>query len=276
MVKPGLITWLASYPKSGNTWIKLLMGAYKYGTADINERRPLTALDTETYAHQVVSPVSLNYLDPAQKVYLRSAALMHLRMRNLTQCILKTHCADIKVNDVRLIPPTLTDKRIYILRDPRDVVISFAKHMGITVDRAIELFAHVGNALNMPETAPAFLTTWSRHVGSWAFNSDVVIRYEDLRDDTAGQFKRVLEVLGWEIDEARIEKAVSDCEFAKLKAQEDKDGFLESSGHGRFFNQGKSGHWQEVLTPEQIKQIESDHGEMMEKVGYILTKAEAA
>jgi hypothetical protein len=97
-----------------------------------------------------------------------------------------------------------------------------------------------------------------------------VVRYEDLLDKPRTHFKRVVKFLGLKPTPERLERAIKFSSFRVLKAQEEKGGFKERPAVSKaFFREGKSEQWRTKLTPEQVRQIISDHREQMERFGYI-------
>jgi len=116
-------------------------------------------------------------------------------------------------------------------------------------------------------------SSWSNHVESWTkWNHPGIftVRYEDLLSDPLDQFGRVASHFGITSDKARIKKAVEFTAFKKLQSMEQEQGFVERSLHSeRFFRSGRSGGWQDKLTPEQVARIERDHAEQMRRFGYL-------
>ncbi len=197
---------------------------------------------------------------------------------NCDPIIIKTHNANIRVNSVDMIPEELTGRSVYLARDPRDIVPSYAHHMGITIDQAVDYLNELGGILQTTEELGIIqaTSTWSLNVTSWLdyghFKREV-IKYEDLKANPEQEFEKIArQYYREEPDLERIKKAVEFCEFSKLKAKEQSSGFAEASKHqdNDFFRSGKVGTWKEILTKEQVKKIESDHGEVMERLGYKL------
>ena len=276
------IHWLASYPKSGNTWVRALLYAYQFGTVSLQQMKGHVTGDQTPGAWFAASPIPWSLLNNDQKLLLRYPALMIIITMNMQEtCILKTHCANIRTNSIDLIPEELTGQSVYLVRDPRDVVISYAHHMGIDLDAAIARMGKIGCVLNNEDNNIVQPTgSWSVSVKSWYEGGSFersIIRYEDLQKDTAYELTHILECFypDEEVDQERVKHAVALCEFEKLKRMEEKDGFQESTKNGEFFRKGKS-TWREVLTNEQVKQIESDHGEWMGKMGYELSMEKVA
>lgn len=268
------VSWLASYPKSGNTWVRMMLTAYRWGAVDINTTGEIVMGDCQPYAYHSVAPMQLCDMTPTEILFLRHAALAHINARfPHNPVMLKTHSANIRAGSVDMIPKEMSGPSVYLVRDPRDVLISYAEHMGHTLERAAETMNNMGSALDQGELGIYHhLTTWSQHVRSWAENAQfpvLVVRYEDLLEDTESEFKRILEHLGLDVDDERIGAAVEQCRFERLQAQEEENGFREASAKAeRFFKRGAAGNWRSHLPQDLVGKIEEDHGEVMEIMGY--------
>jgi hypothetical protein len=250
----------------------MFLSAYRMGVLDIHNLPPHVRSDTDHYYYNAISPIPVAALTIEETVYLRPAVLLHILTNRITKpCIIKTHSAHIRVNDVALIPQDKTEGSVYLVRDPRDVVCSFAKHTGRTIDETIERLNLQNNALKLNEGCPihTWLTTWSNHVGSWG-NVDKVrmLRYEDIKAHPVDAFTRILKALDMDVDTTRVRKAIKLCSLARLKRQENKEKFIECAQQERFFGQGRG--WQNELTEAQVRQIEQDHGDVMTQLGYDL------
>jgi hypothetical protein len=273
------IWWLASYPKSGNTWVRMFVNAYVSGfPLDINSGFQYTIGDNHLGLFQTVSCRPVNNLTSTEQVYIRPAVLVAaISMSASKHVCLKTHHSKVKVDDMPLIPPKLSAGGVYIVRDPRDVAISFADHLGENIDTTIKNMNTVQYVNEHVVTKLMHvITTWSMHVDTWIYkNTDVpvkVIKYEDMLINPEREFKRVLQALGFnDIDRDRFKFALKQSSFKNLQKLENNGGFREKGQGDKFFRVGRSGQWREVLTEEQISQIEADHGEVMEKLGYELS-----
>lgn len=274
------IWWIASYPKSGNTWIRMFMNAYITGfPLDINTGFQYTYGDNLFTHFQSVACRPADQLTATEQVMYRPAVLMtHISLSAAKHICLKTHHAKVQVDGIPLFPPKLSAGAIYVVRDPRDVAISFADHLGGTVATAIKNMNEVQYISEHRVTKLMHvLTTWSTHVKTWTEkNKDIpvkVIRYEDLLENPHYEFERVLEGLGFEeINRDRFNFALEQTEFANLQALEQKNGFREKGMGKTFFRVGKSGQWETELTPQEIAQVEKDHGEVMREFGYEAAK----
>ncbi len=271
---PSKILWLASYPKSGNTWMRVFLSAYRnHGYAEINKTGPFSYDDMSKYTYQVVSPKPYTEMKPQEMAAVRGAYLVH--MTNLGQgdrLFLKTHSCIGHLADFPAIPEILTEGAIYLMRDPRDVCVSYAHHCQMSIDETIEFMTKEGATINH-DTRYHALGTWSQHVISWV-DPEVgfprhFVRYEDMKKHTLKTFKNTVEFLGWEYDEDIMKKTLEAVKFSNLRKQEDKDGFREQSYSGaKFFRKGEVGSWKEELTNEQAQRIVDAFGDTMEKLGY--------
>jgi len=272
------ILWIASYPKSGNTWVRIFLA-----NLILNEAAPVPFERIGSVcpgeAHEVwfkpftERPVS--ELSRAEVAKLRSQAQM--RAAGLMKHVLplKTHNYLGEDCGHPLLAMAATRGSIYILRDPRDVVLSSADHFGVSVDETIENMnkeGAIGHAIPGRSVYEA-LSTWSIHVKSWTQRQHdrlIVIRYEDLLADPYGEFGKIARKLGIATEEARIRRAVEHASFKTLQQMERETGFIErSDASEKFFRSGRSGGWKDELSSAQAKRIERDHREQMTRFGYL-------
>jgi hypothetical protein len=278
------IIWLASYPKSGNTWVRLFLESYILGSIpDVSKPMRCATSDTFMATYQSVCPVPIPKLDHITMMYLRPAALLHLLTSSDSQVkisdsefdlFVKTHNLNILIDEgVPTIPKRYTNRALYIVRDPRDIVPSLANHLGLDIDQAIEFLGNQGAILKHTDSqALSMLGTWSMHVKSWLKCENYPIaytRYEDYVTFTRETFRKTLIFLGFKnIDEERFERAIRATKFEKLQKDEQEKGFHEVA-ESPFFRSGKIGAWKNVLTDSQATKIVENHKEMMERFQYI-------
>jgi hypothetical protein len=272
--------WLASYPKSGNTWLRSALYALRHRRSDF------TLLDLATFGS-----IHATYGHVDRWMEIESGNLTHDEAEALRPDFYatlfgerrepipsKVHDAWTRTRDGRpLFDASFTHAAIYIVRDPRDVAVSWSRFFGYSLEPALGTLsdANAALALDRPRRSPQLpqkLGTWSQHVLSWVDESGLsptVIRYEDMLADPGLAFHRVCAAIGWERDDAAIQSAIDSASFEKLAAQERKSGFGEVADRTeRFFRSGTAGGWREVLTHDQAARIERDHGEVMRRFGY--------
>ena len=275
-----MIIWIGSYPKSGSTWVRLFLMAYADpGAFDLNQRSADHTQDTNTDVYEQVAAAELQCLSDAEARLLRGAVLVRLsrlaKANSGGPAYLKTHSANVVVNGLAWIPPDFTDRSLCILRDPRDVVISLADHLGLGRDAAIDVLGDTQRKLDRGFGGVHVpLMSWSMHVGSWLRDlpyDQMAVRYEDFTADPDRWFQAVLNFFGLPFDRARFNEALALTSFDRLRAEEDQHGYDAKSGkQERFFRSGKAGGWRDVLSAEQAARLEADHGEMMRKCGYLI------
>jgi hypothetical protein len=283
--------WLASYPKSGNTWIRLLIGSLMLEDGhplDINRipgdcgiasaRSPFdesTLIPSNLLTHEEIDALrpQVNADLPQEPDQPDGAAgVSSVRF--------------VKLHDAYTLSstgvPLFAGARaaILLVRDPRDVASSYANHNRSTIDRALDLMADPGAVLfgtgRPHDQLPQKLLGWSEHAASWLDQRDVpvhVVRYEDMKRDTVGTLRAAMHFAGWPVDRARTERAAAMVSFEKLREQEASGGFCEwhDPGGRRFFRRGEAGGWRDELTLDQIDRIERAHAPMMQRLGYELS-----
>jgi hypothetical protein len=271
------IIWLASYPKSGNTWLRSFLHNFLRAadrSHDINRLTDLTAGESMTELYRAQDPLLDEHYTDDRVRQLRPLVHRAISQRSPDTVLVKTHNALAEIDGAPLISLDVTAGAIYVVRNPLDVAISFSHHNRTTVDNIIEFMntkaaATVSNATNVYE----FYDTWSGHVASWTATSSPtlhVMRYEDMLASPLKSFGGVVKFLGIEAPRQRIEKAIRLSSFQVLKEQERRQGFRERPrAMEAFFREGKAGQWKKVLSNEQIAAIVSAHREQMERFGYV-------
>jgi hypothetical protein len=266
----GKLVWLASYPKSGNTWLRAFLHNYI--------AQPETPYSINSLADFSVVECSAALFPPHDG---RPEAVQRLRPavhRGLTKLhddlvFVKTHNANLALHGVPFCTPDVTAGAVYVMRDPRDVAVSYAAYMGLGLDATIDFMGRKG-AANRGTAAQVFelLSSWSAHVDSWAGDRrHLVVRYEDLRASPVLTFGKIIDYLGDAPEPARLRRAIEFSRFEELAAQERAHGYgAHAPGTAAaFFRRGVSGAWRDALTPAQAGRIEADHGAAMRRFGYL-------
>jgi hypothetical protein len=255
----GKIVWLASYPKSGNTWLRaFLHNLFRNPAAWFREFDPRPA-------------TQLSYEDVAKLRPKVQAALTRVFPDNV---FVKTHSALVESHGVPMHMMELTAGAIYVMRNPLDVVVSFADHYGLTIDAAIvELNRPMMMSPNEERHVYQVFGSWSENVESWTANPNPalhVMRYEDMLEKPLETFGKVARFLGLKPAPDRLQRAIDLAAFGKLRQQEEQTGFRERSEKSeRFFREGRAGQWREKLTPAQIEAITAAHRAQMTRFGYL-------
>jgi hypothetical protein len=278
---PDKIVWLASYPKSGNTWMRAFLTALlrpEKDGLDINNMVPTTIASSRQLFDELTG-VSASDLLPGEIDRLRPAIYRQNAMESDELIYHKIHDAWIRLPDGQpLIPADVTRAVIYIIRNPLDVAVSFAHHLHTSIDKTIAImnnpdYAFCDRRDKLANQLRQQLLTWSGHVKSWVDESGLpvwVMRYEDMSDQPEITFSKALDFIGLQYTSAEIKTALELCSFSRLKKQEEEKGFSEKSARSpSFFRKGMVGDWQNVLTREQVEKIIKRHVEVMISYGYM-------
>jgi hypothetical protein len=270
------IVWIASYPKSGNTWVRLFtenLLSDAVVPVHINAPKLFSTYDSIGLWYQEAASVPFNYLD--KPTVLRHRAKVHQRIAELTDgnTLVKTHSANVAVDGVPLITDDYTAGAVYIVRNPLDVVLSFSHHMDLSIGEAIRRMSNETQTIG--GTFPAVtetISSWSTHVDSWTRrrnDSVLVLRYEDMVEDPLASFERIARHLRIDASSEALERAVAHTSFGVLREQERRGGFGEAMKGREFFRAGTTQQWRERLTREQIDELVRDNGATMERFGYV-------
>ena len=276
---PDGLVWLASFPKSGNTWLRVLLAnlsAAHDGPADINAPRTRgggIASGRPPFEEDTLVDPSLLTDDEAERL---RPAFHDFRASQKDPQFVKTHDAFTRLTDGTPLLGSGARAALYVVRDPRDVAVSYSFFFDVDLEEAADELSDVD--LVLPASRFQFrqkLLGWSGHVRSWLDQRSVpvhVVRYEDLLTDTAGELRRALEFVGVHASSEEIAASVRHSAFAELRRQEAERGFRERGARAQmFFREGRAGAWRERLPAALARKIERDHGEVMARLGYDLT-----
>jgi hypothetical protein len=280
--KPKGIVWLASYPKSGNTWLRVFL----YQLARV--RRGLPREEDEINKIGVVTRTEAGfYLIYEQFLGKPLAEATHdetITVRTKVQAaiaqhfpgpvFLKTHSLLGTLGARATINTNVSIGAVYLVRDPRDVAVSLAQHVGKSIDEAVELLNELNAFAPGDDRAVGEpWGNWSQNVESWVEGANdtlLAVRYEDMLEKPKETFARIVAHIRQKATSDELDEAIRRSSFDELKQQEKKHGFhLSKAEGGEFFANGKSGGWRDKLTAEQVDAIVAAHGETMRKFGYL-------
>lgn len=276
--RPGKsIVWLASYPKSGNTWLRIFLANYLLDRKEpmpINQVHRIGMGDAIANAYRMVAQGPVNVSDLRTSLALRPKVLKGIVANGAQINFVKTHNARTRAFGVELIPTHLTRSAIYIVRNPLDMVLSYSKHYGQPLDAAAAAIGRSDMTIAPDSgTVAQYLGSWSEHVLSWVRCRDfpvLALRYEDMVSDPEAAFAKALGHIGVPVEPERLARAIRFSSFEELRRQEEKGGFIERSAHSeRFFDSGRAGRWRAELPPEAAERIRRDHARVMREFDYL-------
>lgn len=272
------ILWIASYPKSGNTWLRAFLANFLRDEPQpipINELPNFVAGDHRRSDYEAYLGHEIEDISPPEIAKLRPGFHNWLATRQPQTTLVKTHNACVLFNGQPLITPAATAGAVYVVRNPLDVAVSFAHHFQVSIQKAVEILCDENKTL--PPSAgnfTVFLGSWSRHVRSWVSAPGMklhVVRYEDMFHAPLRSFTALIRFLEQPPDRERIERAIRFSSFGELSRQESDAGFIEAreDGKARFFRSGGVGEWRRHLNKRQVSRLVEAHGPVMRQFGYL-------
>jgi hypothetical protein len=273
----GRLIWLASYPKSGNTWLRAFLHNLLRDPPegyDINRITDFSVSDSARIWFRGIIDKTETDWSHEDVALARGKAHGRIAASRSDDVFVKTHNALVHFMGHPLISMELTAGAIYILRNPLDVCLSLADHYGCDVDEAIRIM----NDPTTGTTANGHLVyevhkNWSIHVESWTARPHpglLIMRYEDLLTAPTEHFGRLARFLGLNPPPDRLQRAIQRSSFKQLQSQEAAAGFRERSNKSlRFFRQGTANQWRSHLTDAQIARVIDSNRRQMERFGYL-------
>ncbi len=279
-----MIIWLASYPKSGNTWLRSLLATYFYskdGLFNFDLLKHIDQFPQQDYFKHYED----NFTKPESTSEYWLKAQMEINKDKKVR-FFKTHNAMCKINGNLFTNETNTLGAIYIVRDPRNVVSSLANHINLNVDDAFKYMTKEDNSFSFKkkERYLAFvpLLSWVLHQKSWIDSKRfpvLTIRYEDLELRTYEIFKDVLNFINKltnsskKLDNEKIKTSIRSCEFSRLQKLESEKGFPEAwinqdKTKNKFFNLGKKNDYNKLLEKNLISEMNQAFKDQIKKFNF--------
>ncbi|MBI28822.1 MAG: hypothetical protein CMI95_02880 [Pelagibacteraceae bacterium] len=279
------IFWIASYLKSGNTWVRSFLSSYlftKDGSFDFHTLKKIQQFESFNFFSKYLNKDRVkSHPSDISKYWLE--AQKNLKIQNGNTAFLKTHNFCGILNENHFTNSKLTRGFIYVVRDPREVVVSYSNFTNQNIEKSIDII--LKGSLNNPiftelkdDAYPVFLCNWGINYMSWkSFKKvpGIIIKYEDLKEKTDESFYKIinfLEKLGLtKYDKIKFSNSMKNTSFERLKKLEENYGFEEfkNSNEKMFFNKAKINSWKDILTSNQIKEIEKKYYYEMSELGYI-------
>lgn len=275
------IIWLASYPKSGNTWFRAFLANLLNKSekpADINELAGGPIASSRQLFDEATG-LSSSDMTAGEIENLRPLVYEYIANEASETIFHKIHDAFTFTRNGRpLVPANATRGAFYFVRNPLDVAVSFAHHSNISFEASVHAmnnndYAFCSKSSRLHMQLRQKLLTWSNHYLSWIGQKEfpvLVIRYEDMKLSPFETFAKAVKFSGLSHSDDEIREAIRKSSFSELQKQEKERGFKEKSPDSQsFFRKGKIGSWKEELTEELVEKIRQDHREVMGRLGYL-------
>jgi hypothetical protein len=272
--------WLASYPRSGNTWLQTFI----HNLLDVVNGRPPGSINELNRAGTWEALVAnFKYVMPGDPATAdrraisksRPAAQENLARRAPNGAFVKTHLAALKMDGAFVINWKVTRGAVYILRNPLDVACSWAPHFGVSLDEAIDRLAERDFCPRSATMVYEPIGSWSQNVASWT-ERDLpvkphIMRYEDMVAKPLETFEAFVNHVATGASAGQVAQAVELSSFERLQRQEEEAGFIGRPhvSTDRFFRRGKVGEWRTTLSKVQADRIVAVHETQMRRFGYL-------
>ena len=279
-----MIIWIASYPKSGNTWVRSFLSAYYF--SDDGKFNFELLKKIKQFPNKEFFDIKLENVDDASKNWL----IAQKKIKEKKQTIfLKTHNIYGAYKGNSFTSEEFTAGAIYIVRDPRNVLTSLMNHYSLNESEALKMINSIYRNLKDENDTDnyasySFISSWANNYNSWKKSKNIntlFIKYEDLENDTYNTFTRIINFSNnlikkeKNIDDERFKSAIKTTNFDVLKKKEEIEGFHEAAYSSKekkiktFFNLGNKNNYKNILKTETSKAIEEIFEKEMTELGYL-------
>tara|TARA_Y100001970_G_C14199981_1_gene840528 strand:+ start:1177 stop:2019 length:843 start_codon:yes stop_codon:yes gene_type:complete len=280
-----MIIWIASYPKSGNTWTRAMLSSYFYSKEGLFDFEQLESIKEfpkdsiylkENTIGKNLSDIAKEWI-PAQKIINKNAKEDFL--------FLKTHSSMCSINSHNFTNAQNSLGGIYIIRDPRNVVTSLGNHYNLSIKESLKTLFNKHAKIQNPtkenfNNGLSYVSDWGNNYISWKKCKHFkikIVKYEDLVRNTEYHFTEILlflkTLIKFEIDKKKIKNVIKTTNFNTLKSKEKGNGFKEQkqmSGNDRpFFDLGPKRNWKKILDTKTSKSISDEYKEIMMELDYL-------
>tara|TARA_B100001248_G_C27369204_1_gene450742 strand:+ start:789 stop:1637 length:849 start_codon:yes stop_codon:yes gene_type:complete len=282
-----MIFWIASYPKSGNTWLRALLSSYYYSKDGFFEQNLLKQIgqfpeknhfNGFNYNSQIVTGTSKFWIKAQEKINSDN------KLR-----FFKTHNVLGAIENNNFTNKSNTIGAIYIVRDPRNIITSIQNHYELDIDKALKFMLSEKKYIydyhrENDYSDFQFISSWEKNYQSWIEQSifpTKIIKYEDLNNKTFDTFKEIIEFIEITIssknsfNRIKAKNSIQSTSFDKMREIENKKGFVESvlsknySKKIPFFHLGPKNNWKNIFDQKYQEKLNSIFEENLKELKYI-------
>tara|TARA_B100001057_G_scaffold159272_1_gene159862 strand:- start:296 stop:1138 length:843 start_codon:yes stop_codon:yes gene_type:complete len=280
-----MIIWLASYPKSGNTWVRSIISSLLYsddGDFNFELIKKIKQFPEKKYFKDLIS--DFGNFDEIKRNWITVQDSINLDNQIK---ILKTHQGKYTVGKDSFTNSQNTLAKIYIVRDPRTLVSSISNHYTLSLNEACNFLMTpqiIGNSKRWEENQigmKCLLGKWNDHYRSWTRNKNnlLLIKYEDLVQNPNNELEKIINFLknflNIKTNINKNKKILESTSFKNLKQMEQKGLFKENvlnkknDNKVNFFHLGPANNWKETLNEDDKNKIEKNFYEEMTELKYL-------
>ena len=283
-----MIIWLASYPKSGNTYVRAFLSAYYFSENGQFDFSQITNIDQ--FPHEKFLKKKINSISEASEQWIPTQREIN---KDKKIKFFKTHSFLGNYQGNEFTSPETTLGAVYIIRDPRNVFTSLKNHYSFDDDKALKMITDKKRSLmsnNGSHASLTFISSWAENYMSWLRNNQfrrLFVKYEDLTTHKYETFRDIIvftntlmnRVEG--VDKSKLQKAIETTNFNVLKQKEISETFdgsessfknwrkFHSENKNLFFNLGPENNWKKNLKTKISNEIEICFEKEMKKLGYL-------
>tara|TARA_B100001063_G_C16654308_1_gene497623 strand:- start:155 stop:1006 length:852 start_codon:yes stop_codon:yes gene_type:complete len=283
-----MIIWLASYPKSGNTYVRAFLSAYYFSEDGQFDFSQISNIDQ--FPHEKFFKLKANSITEASSQWMPIQREIN---KDKKIRFFKTHSFLGNYRGNEFTSPETTLGAVYIVRDPRNVLTSLKNHYSFDNDKALKMIIDKKRSLmsnNGSYASLTFVSSWAENYLSWFRNNRfrrLFVKYEDLVTNKYETFRDIIvftntlmnRVEG--IDKSKLQKAIESTNFNVLKKKEISETFngsessfkswrkFHSENKNLFFNLGPENDWKKILDLKTQKEIEANFKNEMSKLNYV-------
>jgi len=283
-----MIIWLASYPKSGNTYVRAFLSAYYFSENGQFDFSQISNIDQ--FPHEKFFKQRVNSISEASKQWVTIQREIN---KDKKIRFFKTHSFLGNYQNNEFTSPETTLGAVYIVRDPRNVLTSLKNHYSFDDDKALEMITDKSRSLmsnNGSHASLNFISSWAENYLSWLKDNRfrrLFVKYEDLITNKYETFRDIIvftntlmnKVEG--VNKSKLQKAIETTNFNVLKKKEISETFdgsessfknwrkFHSENKNLFFNLGPENDWKRILEKKISSQIENSFDQEMKRLGYL-------
>ena len=277
-----MIIWIASYPKSGNTYLRSFIAAYyfsKKGKFDFDLLLNILQFPSVKFTKKNIN----SELEAAESWIFNQQQFFSGNDVHFV----KTHGTLNKFKGNSFTTKKQTLGAIYIVRDPRNIITSLTHHYSLTYEEAYSKLID-GNASLLQKSSKndhsnfTYLSSWANHFKSWKNTNEfktLFIRYEDLESDKLNSFSKIVNFIdelrsdNSKINQKKLVNSINSTNFSNLRNKEEREGFSESvyskTGQKKnFFNLGFNNRWQKILPKNILLKLNNAFQHELNDLGY--------